>query len=152
VPGYTDITSGYHHADRPNHWAIDIGAPKGAAVVAPADGMIVFAKKAENGGYGYSVRIVSTDPDLCGPDISACTFLTAHLSQITVKEGQAVKAGDKIGEVGNTGESQGPHLHLELINHPLGMGEKTIQNGRDRLNPERLLGDERKADMNQGRA
>jgi len=86
------------------HTGIDIYAPYGSKVRATADGVVVFA-----GWYGdYGKTVIIRHP-------SGYLTLYAHLSQIDVKEGQKVKAGDVVGRVGSTGRSTGPHLHYEVI-------------------------------------
>jgi len=86
------------------HSGIDITAPYGSKVVATADGVVVLA-----GWYGdYGKTVIIRHP-------SGYLTLYAHLSQIDVKEGQKVKAGDVVGRVGSTGRSTGPHLHYEVI-------------------------------------
>ncbi len=96
-------TQGVH--DR--YKAIDIGAKTGTAVWAMASGRVMVVKPttAYNGGYGGLVII--------GHDNGTQT-LYAHLSSISVKQGQTVKQGDVIGGVGSTGRSTGPHLHVEI--------------------------------------
>jgi len=86
------------------HSGIDIEAPQGSKVLATADGVVVFA-----GWYGdYGKTVIIRHP-------SGYLTLYGHLSQIDVKEGQKVKAGDVVGRVGSTGRSTGPHLHYEVI-------------------------------------
>jgi murein DD-endopeptidase MepM/ murein hydrolase activator NlpD len=86
------------------HSGIDIAAPQGSKVLATADGVVVFA-----GWYGdYGKTVIIRHP-------SGYLTLYGHLSQIDVKEGQKVKAGDVVGRVGSTGRSTGPHLHYEVI-------------------------------------
>jgi len=86
------------------HSGIDIYAPHGSKVLATADGVVEFA-----GWYGdYGKTVIIRHP-------SGYLTLYAHLSQIDVKEGQRVKAGDVVGRVGSTGRSTGPHLHYEVI-------------------------------------
>jgi murein DD-endopeptidase MepM/ murein hydrolase activator NlpD len=86
------------------HSGIDIYAPQGSKVRATADGVVVLA-----GWYGdYGKTVIIRHP-------SGYLTLYAHLSQIDVKEGQRVKAGDVVGRVGSTGRSTGPHLHYEVI-------------------------------------
>jgi murein DD-endopeptidase MepM/ murein hydrolase activator NlpD len=86
------------------HSGIDIHAPHGSKVRATADGVVVLA-----GWYGdYGKTVIIRHP-------SEYLTLYGHLSQIDVKEGQKVKAGDVVGRVGSTGRSTGPHLHYEVI-------------------------------------
>jgi len=85
------------------HTGIDLSAPIGTPVKAPADGIVT---KVENDpGYG-KVLVISH-----GYGFST---LYGHNSKINVKVGQKVKRGDVISEVGNTGRSTGAHLHYEV--------------------------------------
>ncbi|HEX4662186.1 MAG TPA: peptidoglycan DD-metalloendopeptidase family protein, partial [Candidatus Saccharimonadales bacterium] len=100
VPGNDTVTSGYHHPDRPGHYAMDIAAKKGTPVVAVASGTVIFASEGYNGGYGNNVKLLVTDNKaLCGTSDS-CTVVYAHLSEINVKEGQRVTAGTTLGKAG----------------------------------------------------
>ncbi len=94
------LTQGYH-AD---HRAIDVAAPLGAPVTAADRGVVVRAGWSDI-GYGLFVVI--------DHNIDYLT-LYAHLSQVTVQEGQVVAKGQLIGRVGSTGNSSGPHLHFEI--------------------------------------
>ncbi|PIS30658.1 MAG: hypothetical protein COT43_01400 [Candidatus Marinimicrobia bacterium CG08_land_8_20_14_0_20_45_22] len=85
------------------HYGIDISAPIGTSVFATADGIIEFA--GPFGGFGQVVRIDHG---------YGYTTLYAHLSRMSVNPGQVVKRGQKIGEIGSTGRSTGPHLHYEV--------------------------------------
>lgn len=85
------------------HAGLDFAAPEGTPVYATADGTVKAAERSS--GYGNKI------------DIShGYNYVTryAHLSKIDVHKGQQVKRGDKIGEVGSTGKSTGPHLHYEV--------------------------------------
>ena len=85
------------------HEGMDFSSPIGTPVYATGNGTVTNASwKSQYGnlieishGYNYTTRY-------------------AHLSEILVKPGQAVKRGDLIGKVGNTGKSTGPHLHYEV--------------------------------------
>lgn len=85
-----------------NHSGIDIGARTGTPIYAAVDGVVTVSSS--EGEYGKHIDITSDD------------VLTryAHCSKLLVKEGQKVKKGDKIAEVGSTGNSTGPHLHFEI--------------------------------------
>jgi len=88
------------------HKGLDIAAPIGQPVLACSEGQVLFTGRKENfGKYG---RIVLLDH---GKGIYT---QYAHLDQIFVKKGQKVKSGQKIATVGNTGNTTGPHLHLEV--------------------------------------
>jgi murein DD-endopeptidase MepM/ murein hydrolase activator NlpD len=88
------------------HQGLDLVAPLGTQVVAPADGIVTKAGPA--GGFGNSVFISH-----------GYGIITryGHLSSLTVRVGQRVKRGDVVATVGNTGRSTGPHLHYELLVH-----------------------------------
>lgn len=93
--------AGYHTGD-------DYAAPAGAPVVAVRDGTIVWSK-ANNPSYGNWIGHRADNGRV---------YVYCHLSSRAVKTGQKVKAGQRIGRVGQTGKATGPHLHLE--DHPAG--------------------------------
>ena len=86
------------------HYGIDIAAPTGTAVLAPADGVVTLAHPDTyfNGG------LIALDH---GHGLSSWF---SHLSVLLVKNGDRVKQGDKIAEVGSTGRSTGPHLDWRI--------------------------------------
>ncbi|EFL90115.1 M23 family metallopeptidase [Ahrensia sp. R2A130] len=85
------------------HGGLDFRAARGTPVLSTASGRVV--KAGRNGGYGKMVEI-----DHGG----GITTRYAHLSRIHVKKGQKIKRGKRIGKVGSTGRSTGPHLHYEV--------------------------------------
>jgi murein DD-endopeptidase MepM/ murein hydrolase activator NlpD len=85
------------------HSGVDIGSTFGHSVIAPADGVVVFAETM--GGYGKAIILDH------GHGIST---RYGHLSGFAVTEGQQVHRGDTIGYVGSSGRSTGPHLHYEV--------------------------------------
>jgi murein DD-endopeptidase MepM/ murein hydrolase activator NlpD len=93
-------------ASREYHTGVDISAPLGSRVIAPADGMVVFA--GYRAGYG---KIIVIDHKF------GMITRYGHLYKFNVQPGQRVSRNDVIGYVGNTGRSTGPHLHFELWWH-----------------------------------
>ena len=85
------------------HCGVDISASYGQAVIATADGVVMFADFM--GGYGREVTIDH------GHGIST---RYGHLANFAVISGQQVHRGDIIGYVGLSGRSTGPHLHYEV--------------------------------------
>jgi murein DD-endopeptidase MepM/ murein hydrolase activator NlpD len=85
------------------HQGVDIAAEPGTPIFAPADGVISFA--GFDGGYG---QLISLDHGF------GVVTRYGHCSQMFVKIGQKVHRGEKIGNVGNTGSTTGPHLHYEV--------------------------------------
>lgn len=78
----------------------------GIDAVAYQDGEVVMKlTEAESGGFGHLIVIEHSD--------KYRTYY-AHLNSFNVEQGDTVKAGDKIGEIGNTGGSKGAHLHFEI--------------------------------------
>lgn len=85
------------------HEGVDIAAPYGSVIYAPADGKISFA--GSKGGYGNALVLDH------GYGVST---MYAHTSAFYVKEGDKVKRGQMLAAVGSTGSSTGPHLHYEV--------------------------------------
>jgi murein DD-endopeptidase MepM/ murein hydrolase activator NlpD len=86
------------------HQGIDIAAPVGEPILAPAKGKVIFAGN-RTGGYGLTVEIDH-----------GYGYITrfAHASRILVRVGETVDRGQTIAEVGATGLVTGPHLHYEV--------------------------------------
>jgi murein DD-endopeptidase MepM/ murein hydrolase activator NlpD len=102
-PTPTKTLSGYDY--RPGfHNGIDIGGPEGNPVWAVDSGVVVYAGWSE---YGFGNLIVLDHGN-------GWQSAYAHLSVVGVVCGQSVALGTVIGNVGNTGNSTGPHLHFEL--------------------------------------
>lgn len=90
------------HISRP-HEGIDVSAPMGAPIVAPASGTV--KRVARETGYG---NVVELDHG------NGIVTRYAHCSRIDVRPGQHVTRGQRIAAVGNTGLATGPHLHYEI--------------------------------------
>lgn len=93
----------FNSADAEFHPGIDFKGNRGDAAHCTANGKVVFA--GWYGGYGNCVRVAHANN---------FETLYGHLSRITVKVGEEVTVGEKIGEVGSTGRSTGNHLHYEI--------------------------------------
>ena len=89
------------------HAGEDFAAAVGTKLVSMSRGRVVFA--GQESGYGNIVKIRYWDGTVA---------FYAHMSHISVTEGQIVGPGQVVGHSGNTGHSTGPHLHLEI--HPKG--------------------------------
>ena len=88
------------------HTGIDFTAPRGTKVYAAGDGVVtVVVNNRSRSGYGTHIKL--------DHGFSYESFY-GHLDKVYVREGQKVKRGQMIGEVGNTGLSVAPHLHYEV--------------------------------------
>ncbi|WP_232962203.1 M23 family metallopeptidase [Paracoccus tegillarcae] len=96
-------TSGFGRRWGRMHGGIDMAGPVGTPILAPGDGVVTFA--GWQSGYGNLIKIKH--------ELGTETRY-GHLSKIRVKTGQRVSQGERIGDMGNTGRSTGPHLHYEV--------------------------------------
>ncbi|MFV2082661.1 MAG: M23 family metallopeptidase [bacterium] len=108
VRGWTTSSFGYRTSPftgrREMHKGVDVATRTGTPIIAPADGIVIFAGR--EGGFG---NMVVLDHGY------GLVTRYAHNSTIDVKRSQKVNRGDVIAKVGNTGRSTGPHLHYEVL-------------------------------------
>lgn len=99
-----------------NHYGIDIAGDIGDDIICAVDGIVTISSS--EGDYGKHIKVENGE----------IATLYAHCSKLLVNEGDTVKQGEKIAEVGETGRATGPHLHFEIK-----------REGRF-INPEEILG------------
>ncbi|MCF6508806.1 M23 family peptidase [Blastococcus sp. MG754426] len=97
------VTSCYGSRWGTMHYGVDIAAPIGTPIYAPEAGRVLQAGPAS--GFGLAVYVQH-------PDGSITVY--GHINDYFVQAGQQVSIGQQIAEVGNTGQSTGPHLHFEV--------------------------------------
>lgn len=85
-----------------NHTGTDIAATTGTKIISATDGNVIH--KSSKGDYGNHIKI----------QINDVIILYAHCNKIYVNEGDSIKQGQEIAEVGATGNTTGPHLHFEI--------------------------------------
>jgi murein DD-endopeptidase MepM/ murein hydrolase activator NlpD len=103
MPGEGRLTSPYGWRDGRFHHGFDVSINHGLPIYAAFSGVVRFARNI----YPYG-RLVIVRHD------NGLETYYAHLSRITVKSGQRINAGEEVGKCGNTGRSQGTHLHFEI--------------------------------------
>jgi murein DD-endopeptidase MepM/ murein hydrolase activator NlpD len=86
------------------HDGIDISAPRGTRIYAPADGTVIYSGSKFH-GYGKMIMIEHSP---------LVTTLFGHCQRLLVKSGEPVKRGTLIALVGKTGRATAPHLHFEV--------------------------------------
>ncbi len=119
-PNAGPLTSGYGirryyngvFANDYYHRGVDYAGGTGSPVVAPAPGRIALVGRVSE-GFRVHGNVVGIDHG------QGVTSIMMHLSRIDVKEGDMVQAGQRVGAVGSTGASTGPHLHWGLYVHGL---------------------------------
>ena len=111
APGRLTSRYGYRthpiYGDTRFHAGIDIGGGLGARVSATDDGYVTYAGPAS----GYGTLVVISHGTVGGRDLSSAY---AHMGSISVRTGQLVTRGQRVGSIGNEGNSTGPHLHFEV--------------------------------------
>ncbi|NMH78663.1 M23 family metallopeptidase [Pseudonocardia xinjiangensis] len=98
------VTSGFGARWGSSHQGLDIAAPIGTPIRVPLAGTVIDSGPAS--GFGLWVRVRHADGTIT---------VYGHINRSLVRVGQKVTAGQEIAEVGNRGQSTGPHLHIEVI-------------------------------------
>lgn len=101
-----------------HHTGVDILTPSGTTLKAAANGKVIHAGR---GGWGSAYGIHVIVQSVVGGRIYR--WMTAHMSSVSVKVGQTVKLGDKLGKSGATGHVTGPHCHFEARVYPYKYGD-----------------------------
>ena len=84
------------------HTGVDIAAAEGTKIKSATDGKVIMASSSGDYGKHYQIQIKDV------------ILVYAHCKKLYLKEGDIVKQGQEIAEVGSTGNSTGPHLHFEI--------------------------------------
>ena len=87
-----------------NHTGIDIATDTGTKIISATEGTVVLASS--TGDYGKHLKIQTSDKNI--------VVVYAHCNNLYVNEGETIKQGQEIAEVGSTGNATGPHLHFEI--------------------------------------
>ena len=98
------VTSGFGSRWGTSHKGLDIAAPIGTPIHVPLGGTVISSGSAS--GFGMWVRVRHDD---------GTVTVYGHINRSLVSEGEQVSAGQQIAEVGNRGQSTGPHLHIEVV-------------------------------------
>lgn len=122
IPGYT-INSAFGLRRLPGqvtrfHEGVDVAAPMGTGVYTAAEGRVLRTGD-DPGGYGRFVEVRHPN---------GMSTLYGHLSRVDVATGDTLGSGARIGLVGSTGRSTGPHLHFE------------VRRGERQIDPAKVLG------------
>jgi murein DD-endopeptidase MepM/ murein hydrolase activator NlpD len=102
-PAYGRVSSCFGARWGVTHFGVDIAAPIGTPIYAATSGVVKRAGAAT--GFGLAVYILGTD---------GAVTVYGHVNRYFVEVGDRVSAGEQIAEVGNRGQSTGPHLHFEV--------------------------------------
>jgi murein DD-endopeptidase MepM/ murein hydrolase activator NlpD len=103
LPAHGTFTSGFGARWGTTHYGIDIANSIGTPIYAASDGVVIDAGPAS--GFGLWVRIQLADGTI---------QVYGHMNSFSVHEGQNVKCGQQIAEIGDRGQATGPHLHFEV--------------------------------------
>ncbi|MDT7745894.1 MAG: hypothetical protein QOE59_4972, partial [Actinomycetota bacterium] len=103
LPAQGRFTSGFGARWGTSHKGVDIANAIGTPIVSVTDGTVIESGPAS--GFGMWVRVQLADGTI---------NVYGHVNRSYVSEGQQVRAGEQIAEIGNRGESTGPHLHFEV--------------------------------------
>lgn len=106
IKGRISSTFGWRNPTTSNvpkyHTGVDIAAVEGTKIKSATDGKVIMVSSAGDYGNHYQIQIKDV------------ILVYAHCKKLYLKEGDNVKQGQEIAEVGSTGNSTGPHLHFEI--------------------------------------